>query len=318
MSNFLHPERLVLLLAVAGVVAAYAAIHLRRRKAIERYTSTRLHATIAPDRLGWRRHIAPVLASLALTLIVVGLAQPVRAEQVPRNEGVVVLTVDVSASMTATDIAPSRIEAAIDGAAKFVDQIPDGIQIGLVAFDGTARVLVDPTTDHAAVTEAVHTLTPGPRTATGEALATSLDSIKSTLSAEILKSGDVPASVVLLSDGYTTVGRPVEEVAQQAKDMGVPVTTIAYGTPTGYVVVEGQIVDVPADTATMKAVADITGGKFFEAASAGELEHAYTDIKTVVGYRTEPREVTRGLLGGAVLILLVGVPFAFVSSARAL
>jgi Ca-activated chloride channel family protein len=316
--SFLHPGRLWLLLAVAGVAAVYVAVHLRRRRAIERYTSAHLHAAIAPDRLGWRRHVAPVLASAALGLIVIGLAQPVRAERVPRDEGVVVLTVDVSASMTATDIAPSRIEAAIAGASRFVDEIPDGIQIGLVAFDGTARVLVDPTTDHDAVVDAVHTLTPGPRTATGEALATSLDTITSTLSADVLESGDVPASVVLLSDGYTTVGRPVEQVAQEAAKLGVPVTTIAYGTPNGTVMVQGQIVDVPADTTTMAEVARITGGKYFEATSAGELDDAYTDIKTVVGYTTEPREVTRGFLGGALVVLLAGTPFAFVRAARAL
>ena len=316
--SFLHPGRLWLLLAVAGVVAGYVAIHLHRRRAVARYTSTHLHASIAPDRLGWRRHVAPLVAAAALVLITVGLAQPARAEQVPRDEGVVVLTVDVSASMTATDIAPSRIEAAIDGASMFVDQVPEGIEIGLVAFDGTARLLVEPTTDHAAVVDAVQTLTTGPRTATGDGLATALDAITSTLPQSVLDSDHVPASVVLLSDGYQTVGRPVEDVAQQAADLGVPVTTIAYGTPTGTVGVQGQIVPVPADTTTMQAIADITGGKTFTATSAGELDDAYTDIRTVVGYRTEQREVTRAFLGAALVALLAAVPLSFLWSARAL
>jgi Ca-activated chloride channel family protein len=316
--SFLHPGRLWLLFAVAAVAVGYVAIHLRHRHAVTQYTSTHLHSSIAPDRLGWRRHVAPILAAGALGLIVVGLAQPVHAVQVPRDEGVVVLTVDVSASMTANDIQPSRIQAAIAGASKFVQQVPDGIQVGLIAFDGTARVLVDPTTDHASVIDAVKTLSTGPRTATGDALETALGTIRSTLSADVLKSGDIPASVVLLSDGAETVGRPVLDVAQEAKRLGVPVTTIAYGTPTGTVVVQGQIVDVPADTTTMSEIAQITGGKYYEAASASDLDKAYTDIKTVVGYRTEPREVTRSFLGGALAFLLLGTPFAFVRSARAL
>jgi Ca-activated chloride channel family protein len=316
--SFLHPDRLWLLLAVAGVLATYVVIHVRRKRAIARYTSTHLHASIAPDRLGWRRHVAPLLAAAALALITVGLAQPARAEQVPRDEGVVVLAVDVSASMTSNDIAPNRIQAAISGAAKFVDQIPDGIDVGLVAFDGTARLLVEPTTDHASVVDAVRTLTPGPRTATGEGLATALDAVTSTLPQSVLDSGHVPASVVLLSDGYQTVGRPVEQIAQQAADLGVPVTTIAYGTPTGTVTVQGQIVDVPADTATMANIASVTGGKSFTVTSAGELDAAYTDIRTVVGYRTEQREVTRAFLGAALIALLAAVPLSFVWAARAL
>ena len=140
-----------------------------------------LLATIDPslDRLGWRRHVAPVLAAGALALVVLGLAQPVQAQRVARDEGVVVLAVDVSASMTATDIAPSRIEAAIDGASDFVDEIADGIQVGLVAFDGTARVLVEPTTDHTSVIGAVQTLRTGPRS-DGRGDRHALDSITST------------------------------------------------------------------------------------------------------------------------------------------
>ena len=146
----------------------------------------------------------------------------------------------------------------------------------------------------------------------------SLDSITSTLSDAALAEDQVPASVVLLSDGYTTVGRPAEQAAQEAADLGIPVTTIAYGTPTGTVAVQGQVVDVPADTTTMQAVADLTGGRYFEATTAGELDDAYTDIRTVVGYTTEPREVSRAFFGAGLLVLLGSTPFAFVWAARAL
>jgi Ca-activated chloride channel homolog len=316
--SFLHPGRLWLLVGVVAVVAAYVAIHLRHRRAVARYVAADLHASVAPDRLGWRRHVAPGLAGVALAVVVLGIAQPARAEQVARDEGVVVLTVDVSASMSATDIAPNRLAAAIEGASGFVEDIPEGIQVGLVAFDGTARVLVDPTTDHASVVDAVHTLTTGPRTATGDAIATSVDLITSTLPEAALEADDVPATVVLLSDGHTTVGRSPTEAARRAADLRIPVTTIAYGTPTGTVAVQGQVVEVPADTSTMQQVADLTGGDAFEATTAGELDAAYEDIGTVVGHTTEQRDISRAFFGAGLGLLLVSAPLAMTWAARAL
>ncbi|MCU1354401.1 MAG: von Willebrand factor type [Acidimicrobiales bacterium] len=317
--RFLHPERLWLLVGVAALVATYVVTHLRHRQAVARYTNPALHHLIAPDRLGARRHLAPALTVAALAVLLVGLAQPLRMQRVARNEGVVVLAVDVSASMTATDIAPSRIEAAIAGATAFVKDIPPGIKVGLVAFDGDARLLVSPTADHSSVLSAVRTLTPGPRTAAGEGVYTSLQAIKTALPPAVVASaarnGEHPAAIVLLSDGTTTVGRPVEQAADAAARAGVPISTIAYGTPTGTVTVQGQIIDVPADTATMAAVAKRTGGGYYEATSAGQLRDVYSHIQTTIGYRMEPREVARGFLGGA-LALLVGAGAAAVAVGR--
>lgn len=320
--SFAHPLRLLLLLGVAGLAAAYVVAHLRRRRAIARYTNPALHHLVAPDQLGWRRHLPPVLGLAALALVLVGVAQPTRPEKVARDQGVIVLAVDVSASMEATDIAPSRLEAAIAGAEEFVKDIPAGIDVGLVAFDGSARLLVDPTADHAAVIAAAESMTPGPGTAAGEAVYTALDSINQTLGADAVAAanadGKVPATIVLLSDGTTTVGRSVESAAQSAADEGVAVSTIAYGTPTGTVTVEGQVVDVPADDAAMKQVADTTGGTFFQATSAGELSDVYATIKTDVGYTTEQRDVSRGVLGLGLVALLGAVGFAIAWAARPL
>ena len=145
------------------------------------------------------------------------------------------LAIDTSLSMNATDIAPNRLDAAIAGATSFVDELPAGIEVGLVAFDSDARLLVSPTTDHDAVKASIATLTTDERTATGEAIYTSLDAVTAALADERLgstvRTRTVPAAVVLLSDGVETVGRSVDDAAAAATDADVPVSTIAYGTP---------------------------------------------------------------------------------------
>jgi Ca-activated chloride channel family protein len=318
--SFLHPERLLLLLGVAALAAAYVVVWHRRSQAIARYARPHLHDRLAPDRRrGLTRHVAPALALGALSLVLVSAAQPTREERVPREKGIVVLAIDTSLSMQATDIAPTRLEAAIDGATSFVDELPEGIEVGLVSFDSDARLLVSPPTDHDSVRSAIATLTTNARTATGEGVYTSLDAVQAALTDEPGGEGDeVPAAIVLLSDGVETVGRSVDSATQAAKDAKVPVSTIAYGTPTGTVTIEGDTLPVPADAQTMQAVADATGGTSFEATTAGELQDVYADIQTTIGYETEPREVGRALLGGAFVVLFAAAGLAILTSARPL
>ena len=317
--SFLHPDRLWSLVAILGLVAAYLVVQARRRRAISRYTNPEMLDRLAPDRAGPTRHLAPLLSVIALVGLVVAIAQPIRAEAVPRDEGVVVLAVDVSASMAATDVLPTRLDAAIAGASEFVDGLPAGLHVGLVAFDGTARVLVVPTTDHAAVTNAVAHLTIGPGTATGEGIYASLDTAQSVLAPDMLGSGaDLPASIVLLADGATTLGRPIDGAVAEAVKLGVPVTTIAFGTPEGTVTINGETVGVPADTETMRAVAAETGATSFEATTAGELKDVYGDITSVVGSTTEDREIGRAFLGMALIAILGSVLVSSWTGARAL
>lgn len=317
--SFLHPERLALLAVAAGLAIAYAVVWRRRTRAIERYAQPHLHDRLAPQRTGGARHLGPALALGALSMVLVAAAQPTREERVPREKGVVVLAIDTSLSMTATDISPNRLDAAIDGANDFVEELPDGIEVGLVAFDSDARLLVSPTTDHESVQAAISGLTTQARTATGEAVYTSLDAISATLADETSASGDpIPAAIVLLSDGVETVGRSVDDASQAAADAKVPISTIAYGTPTGTVTIEGETLSVPADTETMAAVAEATGGNYFEATSAGQLQDVYADIQTTIGYETEPREVGRALIGGAFAVLLLAGGIAILTTARPL
>ena len=318
--SFLHPARLALLLGVAGFAAAYVVVLTRGRGAAARYARPERHGTLAPVRRGpVARHVGPVLALVALVTLVVAIAQPTRAEAVAREEGVVVLAVDVSASMSATDIAPTRLDAAIAGATDFVEGLPEGLHVGLVSFDENAELVMAPTTDRAAVTAAVAGLTEGPGTAAGEGIATSLAAVRSVLSPELLASGeDLPASIVLLSDGATTVGRSAESAAQAAAELGVPVTTIAFGTPEGTVTLGGETISVPADPETMRNVARATGARSFEAGSADELGDVYADITTSVGTTTEDREVTRTFLGVAIVALLGAAGTTLVSGGRLL
>lgn len=322
MSGFLHPERLWLLAGVVALVVAYVALDTRRRRACHRYANPALVHSVAPDRLGRRRHIPAAMSLVALAALVVALAQPTAARAVTREQGVVILAVDVSASMEATDVAPSRMEAAIDGAAEFVEDVPDGLHVGLVAFDGGARLLVAPTEDHAAVLDAIGGLRVGEGTAAGEGLYASLDAIEAVVTPDVLEraaagDADLPAAVVLLSDGATTLGRPVEHAAQAAAELGVPVSTIAFGTPNGVVTVRGETVSVPADTVAMQTVAETTGGQYYEATTAGELEAVYGDIRTVVGTTTEQREVTTAVAGAALALVAVAAALAMLWGARA-
>lgn len=318
--SFLHAERLWLLLGVVALAGGYVAALRHRTRTIARYTNPQLHDRLVPNKVGARRHIAPALAMGALALTLVAAAQPTRPERVPREQGVVVLAIDTSLSMNATDIAPDRLDAAIAGASSFVDQLPPGIEVGLVSFDSAARLLVSPTDDHDAVKASIATLTTNERTATGEAVYTAIDAVQSTLKEKGIDAGNdtSPAAIVLLSDGVETVGRSVSAATQAAADAKIPVSTIAYGTPDGTVTIGGDTIGVPADTATMSAVAEQTGGRYFEATSAGQLKDVYTDIQTTIGYETVPREVSRAFLGGAFAILLLAGGIAVFTTGRPL
>jgi Ca-activated chloride channel homolog len=222
------------------------------------------------------------------------------------------LTVDVSASMTATDVAPSRIDAAKSAAREFVKQVPSGFQVGLVAFDRSASVLAPPTNDHATVIDAIESLSPGPGTATGEGIYTALEAIQTNASdvkpaQQTTKKDDLAATIVLLSDGAQTTGRPLTDAAQAAKDAGVPISTIAYGTANGTVEVQGQVVPVPADPQAMAQVARTTGGSAFQAASASELRSVYKDIQGRVGYTTKTKDISLVFVAMAVVALLLAV-----------
>jgi Ca-activated chloride channel family protein len=315
--TFLAPGRLVLLLGVAALAAAYVVLQRRRRHYAVRFTNLELLASVAPRRPGWRRHLPAAAMGLALVALVVGLARPARDERVPIEHATVMLVLDTSVSMNATDVEPTRLAAATSAAQKFVRGLPARLRVGLVTFDRTPRVLAAPTDDHGAVEQSLAQVTTGPGTAAGEAIYAALDSIKASDATAGQARNDVPtAAIVLLSDGVTTVGRPVDEAAAAAAEQRVPVMTIAFGTQTGTVTVEGRTIPVPSDPASMAAVAETTGGRVFEASSASELRSVYDDIGSRVGYTVEQREIGMTFAAAAAALLVLALVGALVWTGR--
>ena len=285
--GFLAADRLWLLVLVGAVAAAYVWQSVRgaRRHAV-RFTNLELLASVAPRRPGWRRHLPAALLVLSLAAMVVSLARPTRDERVPRERATVLLAIDVSISMDATDVAPSRLEAAQAAATTFAERLPERINLGLVSFAGAATVRVAPTLDRQAVVSAIDRLELAEATAIGDAVLACLDAIE----AVPVDGEPVPASVVLMSDGETTVGVPNSRAADAAEQAE---GTIRY---------EGRVLPVPVNEEDLAQLADATGGSTFSAATGEELQSVYEDIGSSVGYEEEAREVGRWFTGLALAL----------------
>ncbi|HEY3201070.1 MAG TPA: VWA domain-containing protein [Actinomycetes bacterium] len=298
--TFLSPGRLWLLLAVAALAVVYVVMQRRRSKYAVRFTNLALLDKVAPTQPGWRRHL-PAAAFLAmLGLLVVAFARPADNVRVPRERATVIVVLDVSASMLATDVEPDRITVAREAAEAFVDKLPAQFNVGLVAFSRAASVVVPPTTDRDVLTRGISSLNTGPGTAIGDGITTSLQAIAA-LDAQAAIDPP-PARIVLLSDGANTAGRSPEVAAAAAGQAQVPVYTIAYGTDDGVVEINGEVIPVPADPQTLQEVADATGGRAYEAASGEELREVYEDIGSSVGYRLVKQDVTARYVGFGLIV----------------
>ncbi|MGW4946574.1 VWA domain-containing protein [Actinoplanes sp. NPDC004185] len=305
MIRFLQPWWLLAVLSVLLVAGAYVLRQFRRRTYAMKFTNVELLRTLAPKGLGWRRHVAAGAFLLSLLSLAFAMARPSIDREEPLERATVMLAIDVSLSMEADDVQPNRIEAAQEAAKAFVQELPPTYNLGLVSFAKAANVLVSPTKDRAAVLAGIDGLTLAEATATGEAVFTSLDAIR-TVPADGAD-GVPPARIVLLSDGYRTSGRSVEDAAAAAEAANVPVSTIAFGTDTGVVDIRGQLQRVPVDRLSLQQLADKTKGYFYEAASVSELKQVYEDMGSSIGHRIEPREVTQWYAGVALLLgLLAG------------
>ncbi len=306
--SFLSPWWLLLLVPVALLAVAYVLQQRRRSHYAVTFASLPMLERLAPRRPGWRRHVPAVLLLVAFAALAVAVARPEAEVRVPRKSATVIVAIDVSISMRATDVSPTRLEAAAAAASRFVDGLPEGFNTGLVTFSGSAAVRAAPSTDREQVKAALEGLTLSSRTAIGEGVFTSLDEITST--AAQLGEKKVPATVVLLSDGTNTTGRTPQEAAAAARAAGVPVSTIAYGTPAGTVELEGQVVPVPVDEETLATLARDTDGRAYTAQTSAELDDVYDTIRSAIGLRTETREITQYLAG---LALLLGMAAAALS-----
>ena len=315
--TFQSPLWLLALLVIAALVGVYVLLQLRRKAYAARFTNVALLGTIVPKRPGWRRHLAFGVVALGLATLVVSLAVPSTEVRVPRERATVVMAVDVSLSMQATDIEPDRFRAMQKAAKEFVDVLPERINLGLVSFAGTATNLVPPTTDRAQVSNAIDNLDLAESTAIGEAIFSSLTAIENFQSTIDTATEELPpARIVLLSDGYNTVGRADTQAIDAARAAGVPVSTIAFGTDYGTLDLDGETVPVPVDRATLEEIADSTGGSYSEAATAAELEEVYADLGSQIGYTTEPKDVSYWFVRAGVLLALVGAALSLLWTNR--
>jgi Ca-activated chloride channel family protein len=316
--TFLSPAWLLLLIAVALVLIAYLVVQLRRKKYVARFSNVELLGSVAPRRPGWRRHLTFALLLIGLTVLSVGVARPAAAVRVPRDRATVMLDIDVSLSMEATDVLPSRLQAAQKAGKQFADLLPARINLGLISFARNANVLVPPTLDREMVKKAIDGLHLANYTAIGEAIFSSLDAIRVFAQATTAK-GDhpPPARVVLLSDGSNTTGRPIEAAIRAARAAKVQISTIAFGTPNGTVTgTNGEQVPVPADTAALSQIAIQTGGTFHTATSVQELQAVYKDIGSQIGYTTKHRDISWRFLAVGLLFTLAAAAASMLWSGR--
>jgi Ca-activated chloride channel family protein len=301
--SFGQPLLLLLLLAVPLVLALVVWWRRRRPAAGIPYPDLDVIAAADPGPR-MRRHLPLALALLALAGLVFALARPEVDREVPRERATIMLAVDVSGSMAATDVDPYRLRAAQDAALTFIDEVPRQYQVGLVSFSGQANLLVAPTTDRAAMRRAIETLTPDGATAVGEALVSSLEAIRSVQPRADADGRLEAARIVVLSDGATTVGIPPSVAAQDAAEAGVPVYTVALGTDDG-VLSNGQ--PVPPDPVGLREIAEVTGGEAYESDDAESVSAVYERLGSFIGTESVRSEVTAWPSGiAAALLVLAG------------
>lgn len=306
--SFAQPLFLLALLLVPAGVIAYMAHERNRRAAAAAFAAPAVLASVVPSAPGWRRHVPPVAYALALAVLILALAKPQRTVAVPVERASIMLTTDFSGSMQATDVPPTRLAAARAAAFNFLDEVPESVRVGLVAFNQSARLAESPTTDRDAVRNAIAALQPSGGTATGEALAVAIAALASQKDADGVR---VPSAIILLSDGKSVRGRPPQEVAQRAKDLKIPIYTVTLGTPNGTIQVRrpnGTVVTrpVPPDPVQSRAVAEISGGRAYTADTAKDLSDVYEALGSRIGYRDEKREITAAFSGGALALLAGG------------
>ena len=317
--SFASPWLLLGLLLLPAIVFGYRHLQSRPSRYAVRYTNLDVLASVVDSTRSWRNHLGLALFLLALTTLLVGFARPSMDRLVDREEATVVLVIDVSGSMQADDVEPTRLEAAQVVVRDFLEGLPERFQVGVVAFSETAEVSAPATDDRRLAVDAIDYLYPQRGTAIGDAIARGVEVARAAEEGQTGK--ERPAAIVLLSDGSQTEGflLPMEGAAR-AKSFKIPVFTVALGTPEGVVEFTrfggSRIIPVPPDKATLRQIAAATGGSFYEAESTGDLRDAYEKMDSLVSKVERKEEVTYGFLAGGLALLLAAAAISVITFPR--
>jgi len=347
--TFDRPWLLLTLLIVPLAIGLYVLAERRRMRYAIRFTNLEVLAGVLGRRRLWKQYVPLAFFLLALTALCVGVARPNHTTMIPRDRATVILVVDVSRSMEARDVKPTRLAAATAAVRTFLDKVPKRLRVGLIAFAGDPAVAAPPTTDHGLVREALDTIQWFPGfggTAIGDALAAAVELGQQSVAdnengnlASATTAAPTPTrglvSILFLSDGAQTRGtlEPLQG-ADRAKEAGIPVYTVALGTPNGTLNFRfgqgggggggggggfgggvpppfgsgGRRVPVPPDPETLREIANRTGGEFFAARNAKTLQTAYAKLGSQLGRKPGRSEITYGFLAAAAgLLLLAGL-----------
>lgn len=322
--TFLWPALLWGLLLVPPLVWGYVRLQRRPSPHPVAFPNVPLLAAAASRGSGFRRHLPAALYLIAMTALLAALARPVAPLPVPSNKVTVVLSMDVSRSMLAQDVAPSRIDAAKAAAKEFVRVLPQGLKVGLVTFSSYATLIVPPTADHARVLDAIELLSTEFATAIGDGLLEAVWALPGRVRPSDAFSPPPPpnqplpgATVVLLSDGQSNRGILPHDAARIAREQQVKVYTIGVGTPEGtFLNLGGRSIWVRLDEETLKEMAEIAGGSYYRTTSAAALRQAYRHLGRVIGWESKPTEVTNLTAGAAGLLLIGALLLSFLTVRR--
>lgn len=317
--SFELPLALLGLALVPMMLALYIVAQRRRRAYAVRFTNLDLLGSVVTASPQWRRHLPPLLFLLALAALVIAIARPHVNVDVAKEEATVMLTTDSSGSMQATDVSPNRLDAARNSAKGFVNGLPDKFRLGLVSFSNVAQLLVPPTNDREPINTALDSLQAEGGTAIGTAMETALSGLQPVIEQNQRRRQQEgsnrrrppPAVIVLLSDGYSTTGPEPLEIARRARELRVPVNTVALGTSAATVTLSDRLgttrnVRVPPDRRTLRRIAQVTGGQYFGAVNDEKLQEVYKRLGSRIGFRQEKREITAAFAGGALGFMLAG------------
>ena len=305
---FLAPNRLLILLIIPLLILAYIFASLRKNRRGMRFTNTSMLDVVVPKQSQWRRHLAVALSLLSLITLTAAFARPKTQVDVPRERATVVMVLDASLSMQATDVKPTRLDAAKQAAIDFVNKLPEKYNVSVVSMAGSCAILVPPTTAHHTVENAINSIQLQDSTAIGEGITTALRALQQAPKDPDNPNSIAPGAIVMLSDGFNTTGRAPQQAAAEARTAKVPIYTIAYGTENGYVDLEGKREPVPVDHEEMQRIAAATHGAYFAAATADQLKKVYENLGSDVGYAKADREVTARFAGyGLALAVLAAL-----------